>query len=168
MKLHYNNEAFASNRYRKIRAVANALGVNLEEIAHDSTADLSSISPFNTLPLLQTAQGTFFSSNTIIRYLATTQGKLYGGQNNHHQSLVDQWLDVTVCDLEAAVAAVALATEGKTPIDGAKVAEDINKFLAGLEGQVTGKKFIVGDGLTIADISVATALSVVFAHVLGE
>jgi glutathione S-transferase len=109
MKLHYSNEPYSSNRYRKIKAVANALGVKLEEVAHDSTADLSSISPFNILPLLQTTEGTFFSSNTIIRYLATTQGKLYGGQNNHHQSLVDQWLDATVCDLEAAVAGVVLA-----------------------------------------------------------
>lgn len=168
MKLHYNNESLANNRFRKIKAVATALGVNLEEVAHDSTADLSSISPFNTLPLLQTAEGTFFSSNTIVRYLANTQGKLYGGQNNFHQSSVDQWLDVTVCELEAAVAAVSIAAEGKTPIDSNKVSEDIHKFLTVLEGQVAGRKFLVGEELTIADISVATALSVVFSHVLGE
>jgi glutathione S-transferase len=131
MKLHYNNESFASNRHRKIRAVVNALGLNVEEVAHDSTADLSSISPFNTLPLLQTQQGTFFSSNTIVRFLANSQGKLYGN-NNHQQSLVDQWLDVAVCDLEAAVAAVAVAAEGKTPIDANKVLEDVNKFLTGI------------------------------------
>ena len=167
MKLHYNNESFASNRHRKIRAVVNALGLNVEEVAHDSTADLSSISPFNTLPLLQTQQGTFFSSNTIVRFLANSQGKLYG-TNNHQHSLVDQWLDVAVCELEAAVAAVAVAAEGKTPIDANKVLEDVNKFLTGIEAQVVGKKFLVGDSLTIADISLASALSVVFAQVLGE
>jgi len=141
------------------------LGLNLEEVAHDSTADLSSISPFNTLPLLQTAEGTFFSSNTIVRYLANTQGKLYGGKNIHHQSLVDQWLDVIVCDLEAAVAAVSVATHGNTPVDAGKVLEDITKFLTGLEGQLSGKKVLSWrNELTIADLSLATALSVVFHH----
>ena len=108
MKLHYSNEQNANNRYRKVKAVANALGLTLEEVAHDSSADITTISPFNTLPLLQAAEGTFFSSNTIVRYLANTQGKLYGGQNVHNNSLVDQWLDVTVCELEAAVAAIAV------------------------------------------------------------
>ncbi len=34
MKLHYSTEAAVNNRYRKIKAVANALGVQLEEVAH--------------------------------------------------------------------------------------------------------------------------------------
>lgn len=79
MKLHYSTEGAVNNRYRKIKAVAIALGANLEEVPHETTTDLSTISPFNTLPLLQTPQGTFFSSNTIVRYLANSQGKLYGG-----------------------------------------------------------------------------------------
>lgn len=145
MKLHYSNEQTANNRYRKVKAVANALGLTLEEVAHDSSADITTISPFNTLPLLQTAEGTFFSSNTIVRYLANTQGKLYGGQNVHNNSLVDQWLDVTVCELEAAVAAIAVATQGTVTVDTTKVTEDVNKFLTALEGQLNGRKFLVGE-----------------------
>lgn len=144
MKLHYSSEPLANNRFRKIKAVANALALNLEEVAHDSTADVTTISPFNTLPLLQTTEGTFFSSNTIVRYLANSQGKLYGG-NPHNQSLVDQWLDVTVCDLEAAVAAISVATQGKEQVDTTKVSEDVHKFLNVLEGQLKGRKFLVGE-----------------------
>ncbi len=145
MKLHYSSEQTANNRYRKVKAVASALGVNLEEVAHDSSADVTTISPFNTLPLLQTAEGTFFSSNTIVRYLANTQGKLYGGQNHHNSSLVDQWLDVTVIELEPAVAAIAVATQGKETVDTTKVVEDIHKFLNAVEGQINGRKFLVGE-----------------------
>jgi glutathione S-transferase len=145
MKLHYSSEQTANNRYRKVKAVAAALGLNLEEVAHDSSADLTTISPFNTLPLLQTAEGTFFSSNTIVRYLANSQGKLYGGQNILTNSLVDQWLDITVCDLEAAVAAITIATHGTVTVDTTKVSEDVHKFLAALEGQLHGKKFLVGE-----------------------
>lgn len=44
--------------------------------------------------------------------MANTQGKLYG-DNLHNQALVDQWLDVSACDFEAAVAAVVVARDGK-------------------------------------------------------
>lgn len=167
MKLHYSSEASAASRLRKIRAVATALGLALEEVAHDATADVSTISHFNTLPLLQTQEGTFFSSNTIVRYLGNSQGKLYGGDNLHNKTLIDQWLDITVCDLEAAVAAVAVAANGQN-IDTAKVSEDIHKFLTVLEGQLNGKKFLVGGELSIADLSIAAALSGVFTTLLGE
>lgn len=145
MKLHYSNEQSANSRFRKIKAVANALGLTLEEVAHDSSADITTISPFNTLPLLQTAEGTFFSSNTIVRYLANSQGKLYGGNNHHNNSLVDQWLDVTVCELEAAVAAIAVATQGNVTVDTHKVSEDVNKLLTAFEGSLGARKFLVGE-----------------------
>ncbi|MFN9944358.1 MAG: hypothetical protein ACK56I_33305, partial [bacterium] len=93
-------------------------------------------------PLLQTPQGTFFSSNTIVRYLANSQGKLYG-DNLHNQALVDQWLDVSACDFEAAIAAIVIARDGKE-VDVTKVSEDVHKFLKVLEGQLTGRKFLVG------------------------
>jgi len=34
MKLHYSTEGAVNNRYRKIKAVINALGVQVEEVAH--------------------------------------------------------------------------------------------------------------------------------------
>jgi len=40
--------------------------------------------------------------------------------------------------------------------------------LGGLEGQLSGRKFLVGNELSIADLSLAVALSVVFSSVLGE
>ena len=72
MKLHYSTEGATNSRYRKIKSVIHSLGLNVEEVAHDTNSDLSSISVFNTLPLLETKEGTFFSSNTIIRFLAAT------------------------------------------------------------------------------------------------
>lgn len=167
MKLHYSTEGAVNHRYRKVKAVAAALGVQLEEVAHETTSDLSTISPFNTLPLLQTAQGTFFSSNTIVRYLANTQGKLYGGQNIHNQSLVDQWLDLSLNEFEAAVSAIVVARDGKE-VNTTVVSEDVHKFLRVLESHLSGRKFLVGEELSIADISIATGLSVVLTTLLGE
>jgi hypothetical protein len=37
-----------------------------------------------------------------------------------------------------------------------------------LEGHLTGKKFLVAEQLTIADIAIATGVSIVFSTLLGE
>lgn len=80
MKLHFSTEGATNSRYRKIKAVINALKIEVAEVPHDATSDLSAVSIFNTLPILETPEGSFFSSNTIIRYLASTAGnQLYGG-----------------------------------------------------------------------------------------
>jgi elongation factor 1-beta len=167
MKLHYSTEGATNSRFRKIKSVINALKLEVAEVAHDANADLTAISVFNTLPLLETPEGTFFSSNTIIRYLAATAAnQLYGGDNLHLRALVDQWLDITTCDFESAVAAVALAKDGRE-VDAVKVLADVNKFLGFVEGQLTGKKFLVGEGATLADYSLATGIAVVLSS-LGE
>jgi glutathione S-transferase len=81
--------------------------------------------------------------------------------------LVDQWLDVLTCDFEAAVSAIVVARDGKE-VDAALVTEDVHKFLKVVEAHLTGRKFLVGDELSIADLSIAAALNVVFSTLLGE
>lgn len=104
MKLHLNSDAAAGATARKVRSVIAATEAKVEEVAYKTGDDVSKVSVFNTLPLLETPEGTFFSSNTIIRYLASAFKKdLYGGENIFHKSLVDQWLDITTCDFEPAV-----------------------------------------------------------------
>jgi glutathione S-transferase/translation elongation factor EF-1beta len=167
MKLHYSTEGATNSRYRKIKSVANALKITLDEVAHDATADLSAVSTFNTLPLLETPQGSLFSSNTIIRFLAASNGNnLYAPENLHHRALIDQWLDITTCDFEAAVAAVAIAKDGRE-VDAVKILADIHKFLGFVESQLNGKKWLVGETATIADYSLATSIAVVLGA-LGE
>mgnify|MGYP006350636331 CR=1 FL=1 len=104
MKLHLNTDATATATARKLRSVILATEAKVEEVAYKTQDDVSKLSFFNTLPLLETPEGTFFSSNTIMRYLATAFKKdLYGSENNFHKSLVDQWLDIITCDFEPAV-----------------------------------------------------------------
>lgn len=46
--------------------------------------------------------------------------------------------------------------------------EDVNKFLTFVEKQLAEKKFLVGDSLSIADLSLASSVSVVFSTLFGE
>ena len=72
MQLHYNADAFAVARVRKLKSVIAATGAKVEDALYKAGDDVSKVSFFNTLPLLVTPEGTFFSSNTICRYLAAT------------------------------------------------------------------------------------------------
>ena len=81
-KLHYSKDPIIAYRYRKVKAVIDTLGVKLEESPKEFFTDLKNICPIHTLPILETPEGNFSSSNTIIRYLASVNGnKLYGGEN---------------------------------------------------------------------------------------
>ena len=158
----------ANSRYRKIRAVIKAANLTVEDVPHETNTNLSKLSVFKTLPILETPEGNIFSSNSIVRYLATVGGnKLYGGENLHHRALVDQWLDVSACEFDAAVSAIAVAKDGKE-VDVAALSQDIHKFLGVIEQTLNGKKFFVGDQLSIADIALAANLSIVFSNFLGE
>lgn len=113
MKLHYNSEATSLATTRKLKSVIAATEAKVEEVTYKLGDDVSKLSPFNALPLLETPEGTFFSSNTIARYLATAHKKdLYGGDNLHNKALIDQWLDITTCELEAAVRGVSKHQHG--------------------------------------------------------
>eukprot|EP00919_Chromeraceae_sp_WS-2016_P063798 GHVR01150980.1.p1 GENE.GHVR01150980.1~~GHVR01150980.1.p1 ORF type:complete len:168 (-),score=18.71 GHVR01150980.1:898-1401(-) len=167
MKLHYSTEGAANNRFRKIKAVANAVGIKIEEIPHETNSDLSLLSPIDTLPLLETTEGTFFSSNTIVRFLAASaKYQLYGGENLHHRALVDQWLDISACEFEGAVSAVTILKDGKE-VDVSALTTDVHKFLTFVENHLKERKFLVGEELTIADISLASSLSVVLSAMFG-
>lgn len=45
--------------------------------------------------------------------------------------------------------------------------EDVNKFLAFVEKHFSEKKFLVGDALSIADLSLASNISVIFGVMFG-
>ncbi len=53
-------------------------------------------------------------------------------------------------------------------MDANVVSDDVHKFLKVLEGQLSGRKFLVGDELSIADISIATGVAIVLTTLLGE
>ena len=168
MKLHYNSENASVATIRKLKSAIAATDAKVEEVTYKTGDDVSKVSFFNTLPILETPEGSFFSSNTILRYLASShKSVLYCADNQHNQALVDQWLDFTACEFEATSRSIMRQVNGEK-IDFGKLMEDVNKFLAIVEKHLAEKKFLVADTLTIADLSLASAVSVVFSVMFGE
>lgn len=168
MKLHYNAENASVASIRKLKSVINAAEAKVEEATYKNGDDVSKVSFFNTLPLLETPEGTIFSSNAIVRYIAAThKSSLYGADNKHNQALIDQWLDFVGCEFEPAIRTVMRQVNGEK-VDFGKLMEDVNKFLSVVEKHFAGSKFLVGDSVSIADLSLASSLSVIFGFMFGE
>lgn len=110
----YSTDVALQYRYRKVKSVITALAADVVDTRKETFYDLREISPIPTLPLLKTPKGNFTSSNTIIRYLAASNNnKLYGGDNLYHRGLIDQWLDVTVCEFDTCLLATLVYCDGK-------------------------------------------------------
>jgi glutathione S-transferase len=129
MKLHLSGEPVSLATSRKLKSIIESTGSQVELITYKLGDDISKLSAVGTLPLLETAEGTFFASNTIARYLATANKiELYGNGNMHNQALIDQWLDLITCDFEPSVRAISNQVNGHK-IDFSKLIADLNKFL---------------------------------------
>ena len=98
---------------------------------------------------------------------ATHKNALYGADNLHHKALIDQWLDFTTTEFEPVARAVLEHKNGEQ-VDFAKLMEGVNKFLAVVEKHLSESKFLVGESISIADLSLASSVSVIFNVMFGE
>ena len=161
MKVYHSNTAFGTQRVNKIRAVAALTGSAIQFEANEKAQALQKLFRA-TLPILETAEGSLHSSNTIIRFLANSTQKLYGG-NAHEATLVDQWLDVISFELEPAVGALTTAVEGsQAAVFNAW--KDASDFLNVVNGQLAQRTYLVGGGISIADISLYVNVAVLFQY----
>ncbi|CAD8115144.1 unnamed protein product [Paramecium sonneborni] len=126
--------------------------------------------PFGKVPVLETQEGNLFESNAILRYIARHSEGLYG-KTPYQQGLVDQWLDVTVNELESDVVAATIQVQGQIqgiPTLYKKSLTQINHTLNIVNNQLEKSKYISGESLTVADIALAQVVTIVFTLLLGE
>ena len=122
-KLHFSNDPTIRYRYNKIKSVIDALGCKVLEEPKDLFTDLKHLCPIPKLPVLENPEGSFSSSNTIIRYLASVnENKLYGA-NEYERALIDQWLDLTTCDFDICCFGVHIISQGRE-VDIEKLTQD--------------------------------------------
>jgi hypothetical protein len=84
MKVHFSETEFGKFRLAKVKAVAALTKTELTEAVFDAKSPVAKSVHYHSLPLLETPQGTIFSSNAIIRFLANSSKSLYGA-NPHEQ-----------------------------------------------------------------------------------
>lgn len=122
------------------------------------------------MPVLETEEGSIWESNAIARYVARLdENTQLLGSNEYENSLVDQWLDFTSGEIDLPAACWLLPIQGHMENNQtvtSKAKGDIRNVLDILNKHLEDKTFLVGERITLADITVASSLSPLYKTVL--
>mmetsp|Transcript_16955 Transcript_16955/g.25503 ORF Transcript_16955/g.25503 Transcript_16955/m.25503 type:complete len:438 (-) Transcript_16955:259-1572(-) len=146
-----------------IAAEYQGLDIEIPEFdAANPPADFKKMSPLGKVPVMSTPSGPIFESNAIARYIARIRRDtdLYG-RTFYESALIDSWIDFCAHELELPCTMWVYPIIGYMPYNAtayAKAKEHVTKALSTLDAHLLDKTYIVGDSLTLADITIASAL----------
>eukprot|EP00624_Nannochloropsis_granulata_P003804 evm.model.NODE_29288_length_12747_cov_24.130932.3 len=150
----------------KILVAALYNGMDIEvvdlDLAAKKSSDILAKSPAGKVPVLETPQGLLFESNAIARYIARARRDtdLYG-VSFFDSGLVDAWIDFAAHEVELPATLWVYPVFGYLPHNSAvteKAKVDLGAALETLDAHLADKTYLVGDKVTLADITVASAL----------
>jgi glutathione S-transferase len=154
-----------------IAAFAGHKGVKMTQITDDSVLNkdksLVAKHPFLTTPYLQTSSGDIISTETgIMGYIgrSSTDTKLYGN-SVWDEAKVNQWVGWAECLAPHVETMTNMLFNTAKDVDMKAfnaVCDVIKKEVTPLNNTLKGKKWIVGDSVTMADIACANVLTPAF------
>jgi elongation factor 1-gamma len=119
-------------------------------------------SPLGRVPVLDTPQGSLFESNAIARYVARLRSDTeLLGSSFYGSAQVDTWMDFCSHDIELPATLWYYPYLGVAPYNPAltnKAKADLAKALAVLEAHLKDKTYVAGHKVTLADITLVSAL----------
>jgi elongation factor 1-gamma len=151
----------------KALVAAEYVGVDIDVPDFDmektaKTPSFLAMSPMGKVPVLKTPQGAIFESNAIARYVARLRkdSEIYG-RTFYESALIDSWVDFCAHELELPCTMWVYPIIGYMPFNAAasaKAKEHVTDALDSLERHLVDKTYIVGDAITLADITLVSAL----------
>eukprot|EP00976_Prorocentrum_cordatum_P107631 1194676-Prorocentrum_minimum.AAC.3 len=162
-------------RTNKVKVVADLAGVQMETTPDftfgvtNKTPEYLALNPFGKVPVLETPHGGLFESNAICRYLANVGKPDLCGKDVFAKAKVDAWLD-TYQSVDPWIASTVYAMMGYYPYDKAqsnKALEALDERLRVMETSLSGKTFLVGDSLTLADVCGAFTFLAFYTNILN-
>ena len=126
-------------------------------------------SPTITFPYLETPEGILSESKAIEYYLASNNPQLLGN-NTFEKALIRQWFEfseqLNLCGQEIYHPIFGWREYNKSRAERAE--KRVNTFLQALNIQLRGKKYVCGNIITIADVSLFRSLKFYFQLVYPE
>lgn len=149
--------AFAGHKGLKFTKVA-------DEAALKKDKELEKKHPLQTLPYLKTSSGDVIStSSAIMSYIgrSSTDGKLFG-KNVFEEGQVYQWVAWAECLGPTMEGIQEMLFNTPKDLDMKSfnaLVDELKKQVTPLNNHLKGKKWIVGDSVTMADIVCASVLT---------
>lgn len=128
------------------------------------TASFGKLNPMRKVPVLVDGDHVFWESNTILRYISNKYGVGEWQQQDAYQiSLYERWMDWSQTYLEPAFVGVFWGYY-RTPVelhDKTKISNSLEicmKALSILNDQLSQTKYLAGNTMSLADVSVGVFL----------
>jgi len=123
--------------------------------------------PLGKVPAFETTDGkVLFDSNAIAYAVANEQLR---GKTSLDQAQILQWINFAEVELLPASSTWVFPCLGLMPFNKQafeRAQEDVNKFMTLLNAHLLTRTYLVGERITLADISVACTLLQLYQHVL--
>jgi glutathione S-transferase len=164
-----------SPRAFKVMAVAEHLGLDVEYRNLDmlngahKTPEFQALNPNMKMPVLKHGDYVLWESNAILQYMASLRpeaGLLPQDERGRLDATRWQFWDLAHWDpacacfvFENVVKPVVMKIGEPDPAALEKGAEVFHRFAGVLDGQLRGRKFVLGDVLTVADFSLGASMN---------
>lgn len=134
-----------------------SIDVDILKGAH-KTPEFLAKNPFGQLPVIEDGTVTLADSNAILVYLAMRydESRRYYPREALPAAEVQRWLSVAAGELRFGPGNLRLHALLKLPIDKALADRISAQLLSVFDGVLTGRQWLVGDHVTIADIAMYT------------
>eukprot|EP00568_Trieres_chinensis_P002815 CAMPEP_0183311086 /NCGR_PEP_ID=MMETSP0160_2-20130417/35118_1 /TAXON_ID=2839 ORGANISM="Odontella Sinensis, Strain Grunow 1884" /NCGR_SAMPLE_ID=MMETSP0160_2 /ASSEMBLY_ACC=CAM_ASM_000250 /LENGTH=795 /DNA_ID=CAMNT_0025475563 /DNA_START=112 /DNA_END=2499 /DNA_ORIENTATION=- len=158
-------EELTSYRALKVLAAATYTSTLLDRKVLPSAADVSAATtPLAKAMALTLPDGTTHvggSSNSMARAVSSHSPgcKLGAGTGSTDSALVDSWTQFGWTDIEVPVSALKRAKAAGVEAGTEQVKSDLAKALGVLDAQLKASTYLVGQGITLADIGLCAALT---------
>ncbi|KAK3306202.1 glutathione S-transferase-like protein [Chaetomium strumarium] len=171
-------------RVQRVQALAAMNGLEVETVADfqmgvtNQTPEFLAKFPLGKVPAFESADGTFFltESQAIARYVAESGPRADEllGRDPRERALIEQWACFAEQELVGNMLPAVLMCVAKFwPFDQAAydrslsvLERAVKRVDVALQGGAPGKKFLVGDRLTFADVMVVGALHIAAKYVV--
>jgi elongation factor 1-gamma len=138
----------------QIAALYNGITLDVQDNAELKTQ-------YNKAPVLATKNGQLFESNAIAAYVAGLGDSNLLGQTAFQKAQIRQWVDFSAFDIEPQRAVWLLPIREVIAFNGkayATAKKDLKASLQVLNAHLESNTFLVGNCITLADITIACAL----------
>ncbi|GAB4839510.1 hypothetical protein Ancab_029036 [Ancistrocladus abbreviatus] len=162
-----NKNAFKAQIAAEYTGVKVDLVKDFEMGVSNKTPGFLKINPIGKVPVLETPEGPIFESNAIARYVARLKvdNTLYGS------SLIEYWIDFSSIEIDANITRWYYPRLGYgvylPPAEEAAVAA-LKRALGALNTHLASNTYLVGHGVTLADIIMTCNLFLGFSRVMSK
>ncbi len=149
----------------------NAMNLEFESVLVDlakgeqASASFKKLNPFGKVPALDDAGFILYESGAILSYLARREKSVLYPSTYQERAKVDQWCHFSSEMVQSALQRVffnrVLAPGMGAPVDEAGIQlglRNLNAYLPTIDTHLKQSRFLCGDRLTLADITLASVL----------